>query len=384
MTGLDARLAIVLNVALSTAMLGCSPKATTPLRPQTLVVFPAPPDTARVQFLTRISGEQDIAGYQGPSFWDRLVGEDPSEAGGKQILKPYGVAVGRGKIYVCDTRLPGIDIIDLAERTFEYLTPVGEGRLRQPFNCFVDRSDGLLYVADIARREIVVFDGLGNFLHTVGNPLEVRPTDVFVSGDKIWVSDMEGREIEVYDKTTRERLFTFPDQELRGPGRLYSPTNLSVAGDRVYVSDFGSFNVKIYSIDGEYLGTVGSYGDRLGQFTRPKGIAVDRESNLYVVDAAFDNVQIFSRDGDLLMFMGGPYVGPGYMWLPAKVVVDYENLEYFRQYVHEGFDLKHLIFVTNQFGPDKLSVYGFVGPREEMVADDADRIVGENARRQPR
>jgi hypothetical protein len=92
---------------------------------------------------------------------------------------------------------------------------------------------------------------------------------------------------------------------------------------------------------------------------------------------------MFDREGDLLMFMGGPYAGPGYMWLPAKVVVDYDNMDYFRQYVHEGFDLRYLIFVTNQFGPDKISVYGFVGPSEELVADEAEGIVGQNARRPP-
>lgn len=91
-----------------------------------------------------------------------------------------------------------------------------------------------------------------------------------------------------------------------------------------------------------------------------KGIAVDKENNLYVVDAGFENVQIFNNKGQLLMFFGGSYKGPGDMWLPAKVIIDYDNLNYFQKYVHESFDLKYLIFVTNQYGPSKINIYGFV------------------------
>jgi hypothetical protein len=63
-----------------------------------------------------------------------------------------------------------------------------------------------------------------------------------------------------------------------------------------------------------------------------------------------------------LMHFGGPYNKPGDMWLPAGIAIDYENLNYFSQFVDKSFDLQYLIFVTNQYGPDKISVYGFVKP----------------------
>lgn len=63
------------------------------------------------------------------------------------------------------------------------------------------------------------------------------------------------------------------------------------------------------------------------------------------------------------MYFGGSYKGEGYMYMPAKVAIDYENLDYFRDFVDPAFDLKYLIFVTNQFGPDKITVYGFVEPK---------------------
>jgi hypothetical protein len=80
------------------------------------------------------------------------------------------------------------------------------------------------------------------------------------------------------------------------------------------------------------------------------------------VDAAFENVQIFNKDGNVLMFFGGPYSKPGDMWLPADVTVSYTGQEFFRKYVDDSFVLRYLLFVTNQYGPDKVSVYGFVEP----------------------
>jgi hypothetical protein len=138
---------------------------------------------------------------------------------------------------------------------------------------------------------------------------------------------------------------------------------LHLADGKVYVTDFGDFTVKVYSRAGDHLRTVGSYGDGVGQFTRPKGIAVDRDSILYVADAAFNNVQLFNAAGEVLMFFGGSSGGPGSMSLPAQIALDYENLDYFRRYVDDSFELLYLIFVTNQYGRAKLGVYGFVRPK---------------------
>jgi hypothetical protein len=91
-------------------------------------------------------------------------------------------------------------------------------------------------------------------------------------------------------------------------------------------------------------------------------VAVDNNSNLFVVDAAFENVQIFNKDGRILMFFGGPYKKRGDMFLPADVTISYTGFDYFSKYVDDSFILKYLIFVTNQYGPDKVSVYGFVEP----------------------
>lgn len=317
-------------------------------------IYPQPPDTARIQFLTSISGSENITAKQS-GFSRFLFGE--SEI--KTIKKPYGIATVNGKLFICDTGLGGLEIIDLDRGKFEYFNPAGEGQLKGPVNCFAD-ADGMLYVADIGREQIVVFDAAGKFLKAFGESQMFKPTDVFVTDDKIWVANLKESRVNVYSKESYDLMYHIPNSDTSAESRLFSPTNIVVSDDKVWVSDMGDFKIKVYSHKGRYLYSIGGSGSNIGQFVRPKGIAVDHESNLYAVDAGFENVQIFNKDGKVLMFFGGPYKGPGDMWLPAKVTIDYDNLSYFGKYVDHRFRLKYLIYVTNQFGPDKVNVYGAV------------------------
>jgi sugar lactone lactonase YvrE len=322
-----------------------------------LVIYPSPPDTTRIQFLERISSSVDVEGRQS-GFKKFILGKEDE----KSIGKPYGVAINNGKIYLCDALIRGLEIIDLKKGKFEYFKPAGLGELKTPLNCALDKQ-GYLFVADADRRQIVVFNDKLEYFSSFGEKDNFKPTDVFISGDKIYVSNITGHQVQVYSNDSAFRLLSkFPEIQSDSSGYLFSPINIFVTENRVYVTDFGDFKVKIYTPEGKFIESVGSYGDRLGQFARPKGIAVDRESNLYVVDAGFENTQIFDKNGKLLMFFGGSYKGPGDMWLPAKVTIDYDNLTFFEKYVDPRFKLKYLILVTNQFGPDKLNIYGYVEP----------------------
>lgn len=346
----------ILVVLVPILILSCSKKMSMQAVSKEAIVYPSPPDTARIQFLTSISSSDNVTAKRS-GFSKFILGE----AAPRPVKKPYGVAVRGGKIYICDTGLGCIDIIDLEKGTFQYFVPEGKGKLKSPLNCFVD-NDGRLYVADVLRKEVVIFDGNGNYNGSLGEKENFKPTDVFVYKNKIWVANLESNKIYVYGKADLGLLYSFPESEPGKEDYLYSPTNLYVRHDTVYVSDMGDFKIKLYEPDGKYLRSVGDLGSKVGQMVRPKGIAVDRESNLYVVDAGTENTQVFNRDGKLLMFFGGTYQGPGGMWLPAKVTLDYENMKYFEKYVDPGLVLKYLIFITNQFGPDKLNIYGRVDP----------------------
>ncbi len=332
------------------------------LSPQALVVFPPPPDTARFQYLTKITSLDDVAGGGGRSWFSWLVGakKTPSAI---QLMRPFGLAVGKGKIYVCDVNLPGVQRIDLDARTMRQIV---SPQLTQPTNCGLDPVSGDLYVADVQRQEVVILGADGMFAGVITDSLR-GPGDVTVTEDRIWITDLGTRQVRVYDKASRRHLFAFPDTGLRGnaPGTLIRPMNLAVGHDEVFVSDQIGRRVQVYSTDGRYLRTIGGPGVGFGQFDVPKGVAVDQQGLVYVADFRWGHVQVFDREGRVLTFLaGGGYRGPGYLGGPMDVVVDYENLNYFRKYVSPEFTLKYLVLVTNQLSPDKLTVYGFVEPRQ--------------------
>lgn len=322
------------------------------------VFFPASPDTARIQFLVQYSNSLDLTGSQS-KFKTFIAGQEKV----LPIIKPYGLALHEDHLFIADAGIVGLQIIDLNENSFNYFTPGGRGKLKLPINCFVD-AGGDLYVADVGRKQIVIFNDKLDYKGEIGGDENFKPTDVLVIGDTILITDPNNNRINVYDKSSRKKLFSFPNgAEVGDENWLFNPLNLCVGGGKIYITDFGDSRIKFFNMKGEYISAVGSYGSGLAQFIRPKGIAVDHEQNLFVVDAGFENVQIFDKAGQLLMFFGGPYKGLGDMYLPAKVTIDYDHLSYFEKYVDPMFELKYLIFVTNQYGPAKVSVYGRIEPK---------------------
>ena len=61
------------------------------------ILYPSPPDTARIQFLTRFGNSTDITGERS-KFNTFIAGaENPLP-----MIKPYGFAVQKGKLFIAD------------------------------------------------------------------------------------------------------------------------------------------------------------------------------------------------------------------------------------------------------------------------------------------
>lgn len=321
-----------------------------------IVLYPPPPDTARFQYLTSFSGS-DVMGKR-TKFATFIMGAEEVSAMGK----PYGISFRNGKLYVCDLSMAGLEIIDFEHKKYENFVPGANGQLKTPLNCYVD-IDEYLYVADAGRHEVVLYDSARNYIGKIGDTGTFKPTDLFIYQNELWVTNPDNHRLNVYDKKSRKFIRYFGDQYGVGDdGFLYSPFNVYITDDKVYITDFGDFKIKMFDHSGKFLSAIGSYGTGAGQFVRPKGISCDREANLFVVDAGFENTQMFNKKGQLLMYFGGPYKGPGDMWLPAKVIIDYDNLKYFEKYLDPKFKLNYLVIVSNQYGPDKINVYGSISP----------------------
>ena len=348
---------IILFFLMSSLFINCSPKlapnkkAEEPFR----MFYPKPPDSAKLQYLTKFDSSKDF-GKKQSSFKSKILGEEAVLS----ISKPYGVEIKNGKIYVCDLSRR-IVIIDLENEKFNYFIPVGVGSLLLPVNMSID-DQGNMYIVDIKAKVIKIFDTRGSYLGPMGMDELIKPTDVFVKHNKVYVCDSYNNRINIYDKNSRKLLKHFPDTEPKSEEWLYTPTNIFVSDTEVYVSDMGGNTIKTYTLDGEYIRKTGTYGNRVGQFARTKGISVDKEGNLYVVDGAFQNVQIFNNKGQTLMGFGENNGLIGSMILPTSITVDYDNMQYFQKYVDSKYNLKYIILLANQYG-NKINIYGRIEPK---------------------
>jgi hypothetical protein len=334
---------------------GC---ATSKTGKTTYYFYPPAPDEPRIQFLTSFSSQRGLRGGDDRTFLNYITGTAQPE---KALAKPYGGAGGHKRFYVCDTDMSAVLVAELETRHLRGVATTGDATLKIPLNLAVD-ADGSLFIVDSGRDQVVVLDKDEKFVTALGKAGEMKPRDVAVSNDRLYVADLLGRSVRVYDKKDYSLQFTIPRPQDRtnDERRLYTPTNLGLdSKGRIYVSDTGASAVMIYEPDGQFVRRVGGVGDSLGQFARVKGIALDRANRLYAVDAMSQAVQVFDEKGELLMWFAEPDTGNKMQDLPAKVFVDYDDVEFFEKYASPNFKVEHLVVVINQIGPRKVSVFGF-------------------------
>jgi DNA-binding beta-propeller fold protein YncE len=236
-----------------------------------------------------------------------------------------------------------------------FLDDRGAGRLGDPAG-FCISKEAYKYVADVQRKQVVVFDAKDHFSRTYGSAgLFEKPVDVAVYGDRLYVVDMKKEQVVILDRATGRVI-----KAVGGQGEFFKPSHVTVGpSGNVFVTDAFHFVIKKFSPDGEFLDTIGFHGDQIGGFVRPKGLAVDKNGRLYVVDAAFENVQIFDDQGRILLFFGGPGSSPGNLYLPAGIAIDDNNAGYFQKFADPDFKLEYLVYLTNMFGKNMLNIYGF-------------------------
>ena len=358
----------VLTLSAFLILFGCV--ATPPQKTETVVFYPSLPDRPRLQFLHTITGEEDLGGAQS-AFQDFLLGEPTSE---KRLGKSYDIASSNGKIYVLDRSHKKLIIINLAENEFDYIRDQRLGELNDPSGIWVT-ADEIKYIADMKRKQVVVFGRDNNFLRVYGDQeLFDKPVDVAVYQDSVYVCDMDKNQIFILDKNSGDLIKTIGERG-KEEGQFHKPTHINLDREgNLYVNDAFNYRSQKFDSKGGFLKSFGFHGDTFGAFARPKGLAIDNDGHLYIVDSAYENAQIFDAEsGQLLLFFGGSGLAPGNMYLPTSVHIDYTNSQYYKNFSDENFSIEYVVYVGNMFGTNKVNIYGFghwTGPALQGVTGD--------------
>jgi DNA-binding beta-propeller fold protein YncE len=152
------------------------------------------------------------------------------------------------------------------------------------------------------------------------------PADVALSANGTeWVSD-----------TSANRLFEFNEKgELvlqaggsgSGNGQLNGPRGIAVdSSGNVWVVDAGNHRVQEFNEQGEYVRQFGTFGTGAGQFISPWAVAVTSTGNVWVAEGAFGNkssrLQEFSGEGVFIKQVGKEGVGNGEFSVPKGLAID--------------------------------------------------------------
>ena len=213
----------------------------------------------------------------------------------ERFQSPIGVAAGdNGEIFVSDSELGYIVRLDKSGKP---IGAIGKGMLNRPTGLARDHENGLLYVADSHAHDIKVFNDNGELHNTISK-----------RGDT--------------------------------EGSLNFPTHLAFANGKLYVSDTLNARVQIFSGNGSFEGIFGKRGLYIGDFTLPKGVAVDGEGHIYVIESYYDYLLVFDDKGQFLLPIGGTGAGTGSFYLPAGVWTDSRE----RIYVSDMFNKRVVVF----------------------------------------
>ncbi len=301
-------------------------------------VWPQPPQKPRIQSLGSISGPSDLGIKRSwvKKTIDALFGKEEI---GIVMLRPYGVFVDAGRIYVTDPGGSALHIFDMTNKEYMQIKKFRGGMLLSPIGVAVDKD--AIYITDSVLKKLVVFDKRGNFLREIGDPeIFIRPTGIAVEENRIYVIDTHGNKVLVFAKKDGKLLFHFGKNGV-GNGEFNYPTHIFIGKDRLlYITDSLNFRIQIFDPEGKFLSTLGKHGDGSGDLSKPKGIAVDSEGHIYVADADFDNVQVFDRTGNLLLVFGNTGRKRGEMTLPAGVFIDGQD----RIYVADSYNNRIQVF----------------------------------------
>jgi len=311
------------------------------------LVWPDPPDIARIRWLEQYRGEpkpleptveekKKKKKRSTESWMLRLAGVQPLEAPKSdqrfKLVRPYGVAVdSKGQIYAADTYVGAVFIFNPETKAVEFIRNGRDARFKALIGVAIDDADRL-FVTDSGLSRVFVFDANHKFQATFGSDRMQRPSGIAVDNKNrlLYVTDVLKNNVVVYDLDSFKYVRTIggPPQKMGddSPGTFARPTNIAIGpnGD-AYISDTMNGRIQIFDADGTFLSTFGKPGDGPGDFARPKGIALDSDGHIWVADADQNRVKVFDREGRLCAYFGEYGYFPGQFALPSGVTVDKNN-----------------------------------------------------------
>src|SRR6266511_3971474 len=267
------------------------------------LVWPQPPDIGRIRWVQELKSEpkspEELAQQQKKKkkqgWMDKVAGvqvQEESRKGSKRyhLMKPYGVvADSKGRILVADTFVGSVFIFDLEQNKVSFIRNGIEGRFKTIIGLAIDDADRL-FVSDVDLHHVSVFDTNGKFESSFGDDILGRPSGMAVDTENrfLYVVDIGKEQVAVFDADSYKflRYVGGPPKKLNddSPGTFTKPSNVAVDADgHIWVADAMQNRVQIFDKEGHLLAYFGSAGTEPGQFGLATGMYIDNKNNRVLV-----------------------------------------------------------------------------------------------------
>jgi DNA-binding beta-propeller fold protein YncE len=292
-------------------------------------LWPAPPDEPRYRFVGELTGEDNFS----PEDWANrsaatkvfnwLIGLTGHSSKPVVLQRPQsGMVDAAGRIYVTDIGRRGVYVFDNVAGKLEVWEQSGaDTRFVAPIGIAQGRH-GEILVADAELHTVIRLNHNGVPVGEFGSSVLKRPTGLARDAVKglIFVADTHAHDIKVFgDDGILQKVI---GQRGEGDAQLNFPTHLTFESGKLYVTDTLNSRVLVFDEDGNMLTKFGRRGLFVGDMVRPKGIAVDSGGNIYVVESMHDRLLIYDNAGRTLLAIGGNGSSVGEFYLPAGVWID--------------------------------------------------------------
>ncbi len=298
-------------------------------------VWPAPPDEARYSYVGELTGEDNFRpdnwANQGATtkLFNWLVGLTGLNSQPVVLQRPQsGMVDSEGRIYVTDIGRGAVFVFDKPAGRLEVWDSVrGNSRFVSPIGIVQGARDEI-WVADSELKSVFRLDKKGNVLGEFGHDILERPTGLARDSQRgrVYVADTHAHDIKVFDDDGK--LINVIGQRGEENGEFNFPTYLAFSDDKLYVTDTMNSRIQIFDADGNFIAKFGQLGLNVGNLVRPKGVAVDSVGNIYVIESLYDNMLVFDKKGRTLLALGGSGKGIGEFYLPSGIWIDSHDQVY--------------------------------------------------------
>jgi sugar lactone lactonase YvrE len=329
------------------------------------IVWPNPPSIPRIRFTNYWSGEKFVdpktkaaPAKKKASWMERVAGVTTGETVESkprwQLVAPNGVAVdSKGRVYVADSKVRAIFIVDTETGSYDMIKNGTDAKFQWLTGLMIDDTDRL-FASDPGMKRVMVFDPQHKLESTITQGLS-DPGGIAIDEENrlLYVTDAEQDLVQVYDadppyKYIRSLGKAGTKHTSTVAGEFSKPTGIAVDKDgNVYVSDTWNNRIEVFDADGAFVRTFGKAGDGPGYFSRPKGISIDGDGHLWICDQVQDRVQVFTPEGRLLIYMGEHGLLPGQFQSLLNITVDKNNR----------------VFTTEQM-PGRLQMFRYISDKE--------------------